>query len=105
MHHPPIATGLPALDAIGLRAADATGLAALLPRAPQVRRIAAGHVHRTAAGSLGGRDVLTCASTHRNTRLEIGAPEFDLVPGGPSLVLHVLLDSGALVSHVEPIHD
>ena len=40
---------------------------------------------------------------HLNTRLEIGATEFDLLPGSPGFVLHALLDSGELVSHAQPI--
>src|SRR4051812_18541578 len=41
LHHPPIALGMPALDAIALL--DAEPLAAVLRRHPQVRRLICGH--------------------------------------------------------------
>jgi 3',5'-cyclic-AMP phosphodiesterase len=62
MHHPPITIGLPALDAIALAQSDRLALAELLPRAPQVSRVIAGHVHRTAFGTVGGCAVVACTS-------------------------------------------
>ena len=47
MHHPPVLTGIRALDAIGLPAADRAAVAELLRRHPQVQTVACGHVHRT----------------------------------------------------------
>ena len=64
MHHPPILVGLPWLDEIGLPESDRTALAALLARSPQVKRVVAGHVHRTVTATLGGCAVVTCASTN-----------------------------------------
>src|SRR5262245_57000969 len=54
MHHPPLVTGSAAWDEIGLPAADRLALGAVLARHPHVRRVVAGHVHRTIAASLGG---------------------------------------------------
>src|SRR5215831_4980651 len=44
LHHPPFATGIAHMDRQNLR--NATHLAAVVQRHPQVRLIAAGHVHR-----------------------------------------------------------
>jgi Icc protein len=102
MHHVPLAIGLPVLDGIGVPDADASALAALLARSPQVRRVVAGHVHRTVAGSLGGCAVLACTSTNLQARLELGTPELTWAAEPPAFALHALLD-GELVSHVQPI--
>ena len=104
MHHPPVATGLLALDAIGLPHDVRERLADLLRGTPNVRRVIAGHVHRTAFDTLGGCGVVTCAATFAQSRLDIGATEFAVTfDEPPALVLHVLLDSGELVSHAQPI--
>ncbi|MGL4175040.1 MAG: metallophosphoesterase [Dermatophilaceae bacterium] len=42
-HHPPVALGIPFVDAIGLR--NAAALAAVLARHPQVAAVLAGHAH------------------------------------------------------------
>jgi 3',5'-cyclic-AMP phosphodiesterase len=102
MHHVPLPIGLPVLDAIGVPADDRRWLAELLASAPQVRRVAAGHVHRTVVGTLGGCGVIACTSNHLQARLEIGMAELQFVHEPPAFVLHALLD-GELVSHVQPI--
>jgi 3',5'-cyclic AMP phosphodiesterase CpdA len=104
MHHPPFEIGIPALDAIGLPASARAGLADLLAGVRAVRRVVCGHVHRTAVDTLGGCGVVACASAYQQARLEIGGTELVLVPDEPaSFALHVLLDSGEVVSHVQPI--
>jgi Icc protein len=105
MHHAPFDVGMLALDAIGLPPAQRTALADLLRRSPHVRRVISGHVHRSAtADAVGGCAALPCTSVHAQTRLEIGATEFDISPGEPAgFMLHALLDSGALVSHAQPL--
>jgi 3',5'-cyclic AMP phosphodiesterase CpdA len=102
MHHLPMLTGITVLDGIGVPAADAHALAALFERSPQVRRVVTGHVHRTVVGSAGGCVILACASTHLQSRLEIGLKEFQFVREPPVIALHTLLD-GELVSHLQPI--
>jgi hypothetical protein len=77
-------------------------LGELLARSWQVRRLIAGHVHRTAFGVHGSCAVFTCASTHLQAPLEIGSPELRLVPETPAIALHAALDGG-LVSHVQPL--
>jgi len=102
MHHPPAPTGLRAMDAIGLPAADRAALGALLERAPQVRRVIAGHVHRATVGVLGGCPVVTAPSTHLQVRLDIPGPEIVLEPAPPAFALHLWRD-GELVTHVQPV--
>ena len=103
MHHPPILVGLPWLDEIGLPAADRTALGDLLTaRSPQVKRVIAGHVHRTIADTLGGCGVVTCASTNIASALNFAPDGMELVREPPSILIHALLGD-ALVTHVQPI--
>lgn len=102
MHHPPFEVGLPWLDEIGLPAADREALAGLLARSPQVKRVAAGHVHRTIADSLGGCAAVTCTSTNVQAALDFAGAEMALTTEPPSLLVHALL-GGRIVSHVQPI--
>ena len=102
MHHPPIVIGLPILDAIGIAEPGRTALRELLARSPHVRRVVAGHVHRSVFDTFGGCGVVACASTNLQAPLEIGASELRLVPETPAIALHVAID-GALASHIQPI--
>jgi 3',5'-cyclic AMP phosphodiesterase CpdA len=102
MHHPPLLTGLTALDEIGLPEAERLALADVLAVNPQVRRVVAGHVHRGAFDVLGGCGVLTCPSTHLQAPLEIGMTDLRLVPEPAAFALHALL-ADELVSHIQPI--
>ncbi len=68
VHHPPLAIGDPAFDAIGLR--DGPALLQLLAGQPQLRAVLFGHVHQHWQGLLPGRPVplppvplLGCPST------------------------------------------
>jgi 3',5'-cyclic-AMP phosphodiesterase len=100
MHHPPLLTGIDALDAIGLPPEDRAALARLLERAPQVRRVIAGHVHRSASGTLGGCGVVTAGSVYRQARLELETDALELVRDEPAVyALHADV-RGELVSHV-----
>jgi 3',5'-cyclic-AMP phosphodiesterase len=102
MHHPPLVTGVPAMDEIGLPAADREGLARVVERHPQVRRLVGGHVHRTIAAQLGGRGVLAVPSTYVQLRLELGSRELAFADEPRGFAVHALLD-GELVSHVQPV--
>jgi len=102
MHHPPLLTGIPVLDDIGLPAADRAALGELLARHGHVLRVVAGHVHRTAFGTLGGRGVVTAPSTNLQARLELGAQAFDFRPEPPGFLLHADV-GGELVSHAQPL--
>jgi 3',5'-cyclic AMP phosphodiesterase CpdA len=102
MHHVPLTIGLPVLDEIGFPPDETRALGELLARSKQVRRVVAGHVHRTVLGTLGGCGVLACTSTNQQARLEIGSPELAFTQEPPAFALHALLDD-ELVSHVQPI--
>jgi 3',5'-cyclic AMP phosphodiesterase CpdA len=105
LHHPPIATGVRAADAIGLPPADRAGLAEVLARHPQVRLVAAGHVHRTTLGTLAERPVLIAPSIERPALLDLDPGSVRglvLVDEPPAYVLHALA-GGELRSHVQPV--
>jgi 3',5'-cyclic AMP phosphodiesterase CpdA len=102
MHHPPLSTGIPAWDQIGLAPADRRALGHVVARHPQVRRIVAGHVHRTLSGELGGRSVLAAPSTYLQAQLAFGAREIRLSSDPPAFAVHALLD-GELLSHIQPV--
>jgi 3',5'-cyclic AMP phosphodiesterase CpdA len=102
MHHHPVPIGIPWLDRIGLPDADRNALAELLRRSPQVRRVVAGHVHRTSVSSLGGCPVVTCAGTNWQSILELGAGQMEVTREPPSILVHALV-AGELVTHVQPV--
>lgn len=104
MHHPPIEIGIAALDAIALPDDDRSALGGILETAPQIRRVVCGHVHRAAAGELGGVGVFTCPSVYLQARLDLGAGgRIVLEPGGRAFGVHVLRDDERVVSHVAPV--
>jgi 3',5'-cyclic-AMP phosphodiesterase len=98
-HHPPIWSGLPAMDAIGLPAGDRAALGELLGRHPHVLGIVAGHAHRPLAGQLGGRAVVVAPSTYVQLRFDLRTEEIDLGDEPAGFALHALRD-GTLASHV-----
>ena len=100
MHHPPLSTGIEAWDQIGLPAADRGALGDVLERHPQVRRLVAGHVHRTIAAELAGRAALAIPSTYVQARLNFSSGEIELVAEPPGFAVHALRD-GELASHVQ----
>jgi hypothetical protein len=102
MHHPPLLTGSRPWDEIGLSSADRAALAEVVARNPQVRRIAAGHVHRTITAELGGSAVLTAPSTYAQARLDLSADEIAFGDEPPAFAVHALVD-GDLTSYVQPV--
>jgi 3',5'-cyclic AMP phosphodiesterase CpdA len=102
MHHPPLSTGSKAWDDIGLPAGDRDALADVLHRHPQVRRIVAGHVHRTITGELDGRAVLAIPSTYVQAQLDLTSSEIGFSGDPPAFAVHALVD-GDLVSHLQPV--
>jgi 3',5'-cyclic AMP phosphodiesterase CpdA len=102
LHHPPLLVGIPAWDEVGLADADRRALGEVVARHPQVRRLVAGHVHRTITADLAGRPVLTVPSTYVQARLRFGAGEAELSADPAGFALHAVLD-GDLVSHVQPL--
>jgi len=102
MHHPPLATGIPAQDEIGLPAADRHALGAIVARHPQVSRLVGGHFHRVIVAELGGRAVLSVPSTYVQAGLDFRAGPVELGPDPAGFVVHALVD-GELISHVQPV--
>jgi 3',5'-cyclic-AMP phosphodiesterase len=102
LHHPAWHIGLPALDEIALLDDDAGKLAGIVATSPQVVGLTAGHVHRAAFTRFAGRPAATTASVHTQAKLEIGAPDYDMVLEPPSLLVHALL-GGQYVVHLQPV--
>jgi 3',5'-cyclic-AMP phosphodiesterase len=102
MHHPPLSTGIEAWDELGLPVADRVALGEVLERHPQVRRLVAGHVHRTIAAELAGRAVLAVPSTYVQVRLDFHPVEIAFAAEPPGFAVHALRD-GQLASHVQPV--
>ena len=101
MHHPPISTGIPIWDELGLPAADRWALAEVVGLHQQVRRLAAGHVHRTITSELAGRPVLTVSSTYVQAVLDFTAEDVKLASEPAGFAVHAVVD-GELISHVQP---
>lgn len=103
MHHAPLLTGIPPMDALGLPDADRSALGELLGRFGQVRAVVAGHVHRAAFGLVGGCRVFACPSTHLQVRLDPRAAEIVLEPAPPAFAVHALLAGGDVVTMLQPV--
>jgi Icc protein len=102
MHHPPIVTGMRVWDELGLPSADRHTLGEVIERHPQVRRVVAGHFHRTMTGDLAGRPVLTIPSTYAQARLDFTLQEIELATAPAGFAVHAVVD-GELTSHIEPL--
>jgi 3',5'-cyclic-AMP phosphodiesterase len=102
MHHPPIATGIDAWDAIGLAPDDRAALERVLDDHPQVKRVVAGHVHQSITTTLSGRPVLTVPSTYVQAHLDFTAGKLTLGPGPRGYALHAVVD-GDIVSYVRTL--
>lgn len=102
MHHPPLSTGSPAWDRVGLPAEDRRALGEVLQRHPQVRRVVAGHMHRTIVDELAGRVVMAAPSTFVQAQISFGTEQIGFVAGSAAYAVHVLRD-GELSSHIQPV--
>ena len=101
MHHPPLRTGVKAIDAFGIPDADREGLAALLARSPQVQRVVCGHVHRTTFETLGGVGVFSCPATYEQAEPD-PAGGLAWVERGRAFAIHSWA-RGALLSQIQPV--
>ncbi|HEU4706853.1 MAG TPA: phosphodiesterase [Solirubrobacterales bacterium] len=99
LHHPPLATGLPEWDAINLPPGAREAMADVVARHPQLRAIAGGHLHRTAAGALAGCPVFSAPSACLQARPDFGGNDVEFVDP-PGFALHVL-DGEAFSSQAE----
>jgi 3',5'-cyclic-AMP phosphodiesterase len=102
MHHPPLVTGVPAWDEIGLPGPDRLALGEVIARHRQVRRLVAGHVHRTMTADLAGRAVLTVPSTYVQARQNLGSEDLVFAADPAGFAVHAVLD-GELISHMQPV--
>ena len=88
LHHPPIATGIAGMDAIGLSGADR--LAEWLRTQPQVRGVFCGHVHRPVFSSFAGRPLAIAPAPAHQIALDLsgdpGALAWTMEPGGMLLI-------------------
>lgn len=99
MHHPPLTTGIDAMDRCGLLEGSAR-FAATVAAHGNVCGILCGHVHRNIQGMVGGSPVRVANSTAHQVALHLAsdAPlEYRLEP--PCVALHRIDASGAMVSH------
>lgn len=99
MHHPPIITGLKAMDMMGLvRGRDE--LASLMSRHSQVLRICCGHLHRPISGTCGPVPVQTCPGVAHQIDLDLQRDDWvGLVQEPPSMLVHTYATAAGLVTH------
>ncbi len=105
LHHPPVMSGIRAMDQIALDAGDRRALEALIREQPQVQAITCGHAHTTMLSSFAGRPLLICPSTNSAVLLDLRPLDelpFDVAPLPLGFAVHSLED-GRLVSHVQPV--
>jgi 3',5'-cyclic AMP phosphodiesterase CpdA len=102
LHHPPVATGIAGMDRIGL--SNAGRLAEWLQGRPEIRLLAAGHVHRMVATEFAGRLLVIAPSPAHQIALDLSGDGSELAwcrePGG--MVVHHF-DGAHFVSHYLPI--
>lgn len=104
MHHPPFATGIGHMDAMGLRD-GAVELEAIVAAHPQVQAVLCGHLHRSIQTRFGGAMASTCPSPAHQIALNLqGLAPDGYVMEPPGFQLH-LWHGQRLVSHTVPIGD
>ncbi len=104
LHHPPFATGIGHMDAMGLVDADALG--AVIARHPQVERLACGHLHRVIQARWAGTVAVTAPGTSHSVALSLGPGDPSRwVAEPPGALLHLWQDGVGLVTHVSYIGD
>jgi 3',5'-cyclic-AMP phosphodiesterase len=102
MHHPPLLTGIPAMDRIGIPAEERDGLEEVLGRHQQVQLVACGHVHRALIGRIGAASVLALPSTDVQLVLDLQAGDLQFCAEPPCFAVH-LLAGDRIVSHIQPV--
>jgi 3',5'-cyclic AMP phosphodiesterase CpdA len=105
LHHPPVLTGIRAMDAIALDAVDSAGLEALLRDHPQVRALTCGHVHTTMISSFAGKPLVICPSTSSAVELDLRVRDdlpFATAAQPLGFAVHALIGD-RLVTHVQPV--
>ncbi|MBB6310033.1 phosphodiesterase [Xanthobacter tagetidis] len=100
MHHPPFATGLPAMDEIGIREGR-DALSDLLAGRRDILGLVCGHVHRAISGSFAGHRAFIAPSASHQFALDFAGPGFRVVREPTQIALHRVAD-GRLVSYLVP---
>ncbi|HZD26354.1 MAG TPA: phosphodiesterase [Alphaproteobacteria bacterium] len=98
LHHPPFATGIPAMDTIGCRNAAAFG--AVVARYPAIERVLCGHHHRPIQARWHGTLASVAPSTAHQVELDLsgrGQARFNMEP--PGYQLHLWREGAGLSSH------
>lgn len=102
-HHPPIDTGLAALDATGIRSGRDV-FAALIADDGRVAAILCGHVHTSIHGVCGGAPVHVCPSASYPFAFDLRKGEPCRISGEPAqFSMHLWREGTGLVSHVVPV--
>ena len=104
MHHPPLRSGIKAIDDLGLSDGDREALTDLLARSPQVLRVLCGHVHRTTFETLGGVGVFTCPATFEQAEPSNSShpPGLAFVERGRAFAIHTWMN-GVFVTQLQPV--
>ncbi len=105
VHHPPFATGIAHMDAMGLDAGSAAGLAAVVGDHPQVERVLSGHLHRLITRRFAGTIAVTAPSTAHAVQLSLGAGRAAWNREPPAILLHWWTPADGLITHLEIVGD
>lgn len=102
LHHPPFATGIAAMDAMGLAGREA--LAAVIRRHAQVERVLCGHVHRPITRRWAGTVASVAPSTAHQVALALPpSAELAIAFEPAACAVHEWLGDDGLVTHLSPI--
>lgn len=102
-HHPPFATGIDHMDAMGLR--DAAALEEVLAPHPQVLAVLCGHLHRSITARVGQTVAITAPSTAAHLALHLHGEGVAYSDEAPAMALHLWepSDPFRLRSHVRAV--
>jgi len=104
MHHPPFATGIGFMDAVGCENGDR--LAALVARHGRVLRVMCGHVHRPVTVGFGGTVATICPGVAYQVPLRfVPRAAVEMLYQAPAFQLHVWTPEYGLVTHTDYIRD
>jgi 3',5'-cyclic AMP phosphodiesterase CpdA len=100
LHHPPFDTGIWWLDCAGLKGADR--LEAIVRAHPQVRRVAAGHIHRPIQTTWGEVLVTVSPATAHQVAFDLVPESAPVLTAEPPMLTMFDWRGDTVVSHVVP---
>ena len=105
MHHPPFATGIAHMDAMGLEPRAARALADVLRRHPQVERVLCGHLHRSITHRFANTVACVVPSCAHAIGLDLGAEDDagSWTEEPPAVALHLWSEPVGVVTHLRTI--